>query len=302
VFEEKFKQMPMTISQAITIGGNRWDMFIARLNRKSGTVTSVANFLLKGFDYLERGLENVIEFFGGATQAIKVFGIVLAAALAPLIAGGLVAAFGLLVNPMTWIIGALVLLGLVIEDVYQFMTGGESVIGDFIEWLNSGTIGANALKGVLIALALVLGTVATAFVVAWAAALGPITLISAAVVALIGTFVYFKDEVTQIMADVWSSITERFDFMINGLRDGWNKFKSSLGFSASISPSVVAGAASSAGGTGSAQLGGMVVNINQELPPGTPQETAAAAAKATEMAAYAMSPNQEARQMGAYTP
>jgi hypothetical protein len=46
----------------------------------------------------------------------------------------------------------------------------------------------------------------------------------------------------------------------------------------------------------------MVVNINQELPPGTPQETAAAAAKATEMAAYAMSPNQEARQMGAYTP
>lgn len=299
VFDERFKQMPMTIGQATTVIGNKWDMFINRLNRKSGTVTKVANFLLDGFDKIEAGLEIIVDFFGGATQTIKIFGIVLAAALAPLIAGGFVAALGMLMNPMTWIIGALVALGLVIEDVYQFMTGGESVIGDFVNWLNDGSVAAGIMKGILIALGLVLGALAIAFTAAWLAAAGPITATVIALMALYGTFLFFKTEVIQIMSDVWKSITDQFEVMIGKLKSGWNSFKSSIGIGTSVDASVVAGAATSAGGTGaSAPLGGQNITVNQTLPPGTAPETAAAAKGATEQALIAADSSAMARQMG----
>lgn len=299
VFEEKFKQMPMTISQAITIGGNRWSLFIARLNRKSGTVTSVANFLLKGFDKIEAGLEKMIDFFGGATQTVKFFGIAIASALAPLAAMGL---WSIAANPITWIVAGLILLGLVIEDVYQFFTGGESVLGDFITWLRSGTVAATTLMLILTTLAGVLVIVALGFVAAWlAAASGPM-LVILAIMALYGAFLYFKDEVFKFMSELWDSITAGFFAMIDSITAAWGKFKSffTSGVNANVSATTVAGAASSAGGTGAVAGNNQNVTINQTLPPGTAPETAAAAKGATEQAAYAMSDNRAARQMGAY--
>lgn len=132
VFDEKFKQMPMTISQAITIGGNRWAMFINNLNRKSGTVTSIANFLLDGFDKLEDGLNSVVKYFGGATNAVKIFGIVIGAALAPLIGGLFLGALSALLSPMTLVVAGLALIGVAIEDFYTWMRGGDSYFGDWL--------------------------------------------------------------------------------------------------------------------------------------------------------------------------
>ena len=132
VFDEKFKQMPMTINQAITIGGNRWSMFINRINQKSGTVTSVANFLLAGFDKLEKGLDKIVEKLGGAGNAVKVFGIILGAALAPLVGGLLVGALTALLSPMALVVAGLALVGFAIEDFYTWMKGGDSYFGDWL--------------------------------------------------------------------------------------------------------------------------------------------------------------------------
>lgn len=301
-FEEKFKQMPMTINQAITIGGNKWAMFINRLNRKSGTVTSIANFLLAGFDKLEKGLDSIVDFFGGATQAVKTFAIVLAAAFAPaiigLVIGGLMAIFsvgGLL-------FAGLLALGLVIEDVYQYFNGGESVLGDFIAWLKEGSMAANILITVFVALTAVLSALAIGFTVAWFAALSPIMLIIIAVMALYAAFLFFKDEVSVFMADLWKSITDGFFSMIEKLSNAWTNFKSFFtgGVNANVTATTAAGASNPNGPMGGARSFGQNVTINQTLPPGSTPETAAAAKGATMDAMKATDNGYIARQMGAY--
>lgn len=348
---KRFMQMPMTIGQATTIIYNRWAMFINKLNRKSGTVTSIAKFLLDGFDKVEKKLGELVDWLGGAKQAMKLFGIVAAAALAPFIAGAAVAAFGALANPITWIVAGLILLGLVLEDVYQYFTGGESIIGDWITEINNGNEAMKALGAVVIGILAgitlrLLATAATSVIVwainaasavaswgiaaaasvtatvtmvagfvkiaamalwtgariamAWLIGLGPIGLIIAAVIAVIAIFIYFKDEIIKWVGEAWDSITAGFFAMIDKIKKAWSNFKSffSSGVNANVSATTVAGAASSAGGTGGAPLGGQVVNINQTLPPGSTPETAAAAKGATMDAMKATDNGQLARQMG----
>lgn len=130
-FDQRFRNMPLTITQATTIIGNRWATFINRMNRESGAVTSIANFFLKGFDSIEVGLARLVDFFGGATNTLKFFGIALAAALAPLVFNAAAAAIGTLLSPVGLLFAGLVALGLAIEDFYNWMNGGESV---FRKW------------------------------------------------------------------------------------------------------------------------------------------------------------------------
>lgn len=129
---DQFLAMPMTLSQAFTIINNRFSGFVARMNRESGAVTKVANFFLDAFDAIDSALESLVSFFGGPTNALKAFGIVLAAAMAPLVVSTFAGAIALLVSPIGKVVGGLTLLGLIIEDVYQWVTGGESVIGRFL--------------------------------------------------------------------------------------------------------------------------------------------------------------------------
>ena len=133
VFDEKFKNMPMTIGQSMTIIGNRWDVFINHLNNKSLAVTKIANFFLKTFDSIEKGLSDMVDFFGGATNTLKFFGMALAAALAPLVFKTAAGAIAFLLSPIGLLITGLLALMLVGEDLYQWMNGGNSVIGKFIE-------------------------------------------------------------------------------------------------------------------------------------------------------------------------
>jgi tape measure domain-containing protein len=280
---KQMMSIPMTIGQATTIVVNKWDAFINRLNRKSGAVTSVANFMLAGMDKLESGLEKMVEFFGGATNAIKIFGIALMAVFAPSAYAAGVIAFTALFQPLIWsVLGtflAFVALAVVLEDVYQFFTGGESVLGDFVEWLNSGTIAADAMKHILTGLAIALGAVAVGFTIAWIAALSGPLLIIAGITAVMALLLAFKDKI----AEAFGGLKEFFGF----------------GGNVNMSASKVAGAATSAGGTGGGSQTTKNITINQELPPGTAPETAAAARGATEQALSADS-GDLSRQMALY--
>src|SRR5690606_20195990 len=135
---DQFLSMPMTLSQAFTIINNRFSGFVARMNRESGAVTKVANSFLDAFDAIEKSLGDLVDFLGGPTNALKAFGIVLAAVLTPMVINAFAGALALLVSPIGLVVAGLVLLGLAIEDVYQWMSGGESIIGKWLgpfdEW------------------------------------------------------------------------------------------------------------------------------------------------------------------------
>lgn len=133
-FVDQMKAMPMSIGTATVIIGNRWATFINRLNRESSAVTKIANFFLDTFDAIEKGLADMVKFFGGATNTLKFFGIALAAALAPFVFRTAAGAIAFLLSPMGLLLASLLLIGLAIEDFYQWMTGGKSV---FQEWFGN---------------------------------------------------------------------------------------------------------------------------------------------------------------------
>lgn len=145
-FDKAFQQMPLTIGQALTIAGNKWDQFIARMNRSSGAVTWVANKFLWMADKIEYALDSVIDALGGAENAVKLLGVALGAA-------GLVgsvyllsAAFTALTSPVFLVIAALAALFLVGEDINSWLNGNKSLLGDMIGPVSEYTDSINSLK------------------------------------------------------------------------------------------------------------------------------------------------------------
>lgn len=158
MFQEKFRQMPMTVGAATTIIGNKFKTMIAGLNRESQVVTNVANFLLNGFDKIEGGAKSFIEFVGGSTNAVKAFGIAVIALLSPLALGGFIKLIGMLLSPIGLIIGLVLLLGLAIDDIYNYLNGGESIFGAWIDKIKEGS---EAFKMLAVVAMGVLGGIAT---------------------------------------------------------------------------------------------------------------------------------------------
>lgn len=126
---KQFDDMPTTIGQALTTAYSRFQVFIARLNRESNAVSTIAENLLKFFDGILVGLMKLVDFFGGATQAVKFFGIALAAIALPFALQAIVGLMAFLLSPIAFVVGGLILIGLAIEDIYQWATGGKSIMG-----------------------------------------------------------------------------------------------------------------------------------------------------------------------------
>lgn len=302
----QFVAMPMTISQAFTIVSNRFQVFIARLNRESGAVTKIANFFIGAFNGIEKGLDKMVDFFGGATQTLKFFALVITAAVIPSLVKLGIGLVTLLASPAGILIAALVLLGLVLEDVYQYFTDGDSVLGKMDGWVRVLTL---AFAGLTVAVALFGVSGVAAFgsmAIAVIAATWPILLLVAAIgAAMYALFLLWDNWQTiwqgmkDIAAKVWESLVSGFTYAIDAIKDKWNSFKSlfGMGVSTTISASTAAGAASAPSGV---PTGGGATNIeiNQTLPPGTSEQTAKAAKEATQQAMGAMPMDKIARQMG----
>lgn len=129
---ETFKTMPMTISQARVVISNQFDMIVNRFNRASGAVSMVANNIVNAMNYIEHGVNVLTEALGGAENAVRILSVVLGAA-------GLVGALkalqfgiGFLFSPIGLLIGGLAALFLIGQDVFTWLKGGPSVLGDMI--------------------------------------------------------------------------------------------------------------------------------------------------------------------------
>lgn len=145
-FNKMYKQIPMTIGQALVLVNNRWSMFINRLNRSSGAVTWVADKFLWLADKVEYSLDVVTEALGGAENAVKILGVALGAAGLVGAVYLLSAAFTALTSPVFLIIAALAALFLVGEDVNSWLSGSPSLLGDMIGPVTGYTDAINSLK------------------------------------------------------------------------------------------------------------------------------------------------------------
>lgn len=356
-FDKRFSAMPMTIGQSTTIIANRWGMFLNNLNRKSGAVTKIASFFLKGFDAIEKGLADMVKFFGGATNTLKLFGLALAAALSPLVFKLAAGAIATLLSPIGLLVTGLLALLVVGEDFYQWMNGGKSVFGKWFgnfdtamaklkeyqllidvvkiavasavgvmvaNWIYAGVVAtivaarsamawvkslaqfgvallANtaAVGGWVISLLASLATLVAGWVASFIsmtiAALPvilPMLAIIAVVTAIIAAIFFLLDNWKEVFGLLYSIATFNFDgiqknffALVDKMKGYWSSIKGFFGFNATaptaVTPATVAGAAVASGGVPNSNVVAPNITVNQELPPGTPQQTAEAAKNAT---------------------
>lgn len=140
-FGDKFKQMPMTVGRAMTVVGNRFATMLDRMNRESNFVTTIANAILAAFDKIEAGIDTLVEAFGGWNNMLRFIGIAIGVAFgakALSILAAFRAASLLAMLPFIKIIAIITAVALVLEDLYVWIQGGDSIIGGLIgpweEW------------------------------------------------------------------------------------------------------------------------------------------------------------------------
>lgn len=134
-FGEKFKQMPMTVGRAMTVVGNRFARMIDKMNRDSNFIGTIANAILTVFDKIEAGIESLVDAFGGWANMLRFISMMIgvafgAKALAILSAFRLAGLAAML--PFFKIVAIITAITLVLEDLYVWIQGGDSVIGAFI--------------------------------------------------------------------------------------------------------------------------------------------------------------------------
>lgn len=127
-----FRKVPLTIGQAFTIIQGKFAVFVNRLNRESMAVTNIATFFVNTFSAIDNGLNRLIDGLEGGGQALKIFGLLLTAALAPTAIKLFVGAISTIFSPMTLLILAMFTAALALEDLYTWFNGGESVVGRWI--------------------------------------------------------------------------------------------------------------------------------------------------------------------------
>jgi tape measure domain-containing protein len=166
--EKQMLSMPMTIGHAMTFGANKFKAMVQNMNRESMAVTKIAAFFKSTFESIELKILSFIKFVGGGTNALKTFGIVLAALLGPMALGGLLSILGAILSPAGLVVAALVLLGLAIDDIYSYMDGGQSLFGDFLKDLKNGDLLTVGLTTALVGLTAQFAYVAIAYAAMWA--------------------------------------------------------------------------------------------------------------------------------------
>lgn len=130
--KKEFASMPLTVGQAMTIIGARWDMFIHRLNRSTSAISWIADKFLWMADKIEYSLDIIVDALGGAENAVKLLGVALGAAGLLGLLWALPAAWAALTSPITLIIAGLVLLYAIGEDVYRWLNDQSSLLGKAI--------------------------------------------------------------------------------------------------------------------------------------------------------------------------
>lgn len=134
----EFMSIPLTVGQAITKVGGRFSMMVEEMNRKTLFITKIADSIVSGFDKIESGVNSVVESFGGWENALRLIGVAVSVAFGAkalsILAAFKVAGFATML-PFVKMIAIITAVTLVIEDLYVWINGGDSLIGRMVgEW------------------------------------------------------------------------------------------------------------------------------------------------------------------------
>lgn len=145
--DKEFSKMPVTVGQAVTYALNRIGKLIFNLNKETSIFQAIAKGIVRSADWIGDKIEWLAKKVGGYGNAIKLatilltsFGVAAVAIKWAAIAEGIAllqkALLAFLVSPAGWkflaIAVAIAAIAVALEDVYTWMTDGESVIGDFL--------------------------------------------------------------------------------------------------------------------------------------------------------------------------
>lgn len=152
-FAQRAKDMPMTMGMAFQIGANRFSAMIDRMNRDTGAIPRMAKFVADTFNAVADGIEGLADKVGGFANLLRPIGIALgvafgAKAIALLQAFGVTSLAAML--PLLKIVAIVGVIALALEDLYVWIQGGDSLIGDLIgpwsKWEPYVTAVINAVK------------------------------------------------------------------------------------------------------------------------------------------------------------
>lgn len=152
-FEKKSKQIPLTVGQASVLIGNRLAVIVQKFNRKSMAITRVANAMVSVFDGIANGIlwlgesiDSFVQKTTGWQSALRLLTIALAMAFAPAAWAGMISMvkalsmalqvlfWRIVANPVVLAIAAiLAIIALVIEDLWAWYDGQDSVTGEVIK-------------------------------------------------------------------------------------------------------------------------------------------------------------------------
>lgn len=277
-FDLKFRQMPMTVGQAMTVVGNRFSKMIDRMNRESMLITNIANVILRVFDQIEKGVDFVVEKFDGWSNALRYIGIALAVAfgakaIALLVTFGATAGIALI--KFALIAGAILLVAALIEDFVVWLEGGDSIIGRMLEKFNQWADAiSNAIsEGLANAERAVLETI-----MGWSDAL----------------YRMFVETIPKAIRDAFNYVTELPSVAWEGLKQGASNIASGAGMGFNgVSPSSMASGNRALNVTNA-------TNVSVTVPPGTTAEQAAFLERSAQASFNKASGNLDPLAMGAY--
>lgn len=251
-FGDKFNEMPMTVGRAITVVGNRFSRMLDKMNRDSNFVTTIANLILAGFDKIEAGVDKLVEVFGGWNNLLRFVGIVIGVAFgakAIAILSAFSAASLLAMLPFIKIIAIITAVALVLEDLYVWIQGGDSLIGSLIgpweEWKPYVMAVITMVRDAVVWFGEAIGAVAAMIVgmltldgALFMAGLEGLTemlwsviqqwwayLVESFKVAWNAVSRFFIDAMTALGKMIYNAI---FAPIVNAVRDAWNSVKSAI--------------------------------------------------------------------------
>lgn len=320
-FGDKFKQMPMTVGRAMTVVGNRFSRMIDKMNRDSNFITTIANGFLTAFDKIEAGVYKLVEAFGGWNNMLRFVGIAIGVAFgakALSILAAFRAASLLAMLPFIKIIAIITAVALVLEDLYVWIQGGDSLIGGLIgpweEWRPyvMGAVEAVAAifrwLGELIAA--VGATIVGAFTLDWNLFKTGLEGIGALLWQVVGQWgIWIYDA---IFAPIVNAVTDAWNAVKGMMSSAWEGAKNFVGAGSGTAGGTAAGAtpastvtpaqmAPSAMGAGRPNVTNST-QVNVTVPPGTTAEQSKFLKNAAQQSFSRANDDKLARDLAVYAP
>jgi hypothetical protein len=311
----------MTVGRAMTVVGNRFAHMIDKMNRDSNFVTTIANGILAAFDKIEAGVYKLVEAFGGWNNMLRFVGIAIgvafgAKAISILMAFRTVAWTAAL--PFIKIAAIITLVTLLLEDLYVWIQGGDSLISQLIgpweEWRD-----------------VVMGSIeAVMAVFRWFG-----ELIAAVAAVIVGAFTLdvnlFAEGLKGIGGLLWQVVGQWgiwiydaiFAPIVNAVTDAWNAVKNTIAGAWEGAENFVGAGSGTAGGTAAgatpastvtpaqmapAAMGAGRPNINNStrvnvtVPPGTTAEQSKFLQNAAQQSFSKANDDKLARDLAVYAP